>query len=139
MLIVNDMFTHNQVCGARMWFPCLDNTSDRATYEMEYTVHSSLVVVSTGELDKQVLSADRTKKTFYYNLDVPSLANSIAFTVAPYVILSAAELDIEGKSKLASIGTYFCLPNRQKELSWSVSFLSLVCSTLLLALTSIGF
>ena len=48
------MYCLSEVDGGRMWFPCVDSLTERCTYTMEFTTHSDLTVVSTGELQKQV-------------------------------------------------------------------------------------
>lgn len=118
------MYTHNQVGGARMWFPCMDNFADRCPFEMEFTVHSNLVVVSSGELVKQILSEDHTKKTFYYKLDIPTAAHAIGVAVGPFEILPG--VDTQPNSKFKNILTHFCLPNRKKDLENTTSFLAQV-------------
>lgn len=104
--------------GARSWFPCLDTLSERATYEMEYTVSSDLVVVSSGDLIEQVFSEDMSQKTFYYSLGIPTTAQMIGLCVGPFEIVT-------DPVRPASI-TNFCLPGREQDLAHSTSFITKV-------------
>ncbi len=48
------MYTHSSLDGARLWFPCVDTTTERCTYELQYTVDSPYFVISSGDLQQQV-------------------------------------------------------------------------------------
>ncbi|GMN57920.1 hypothetical protein TIFTF001_027033 [Ficus carica] len=50
----NVLHTDNQIRRARCWFPCIDDTSQRCCYDLEFTVAQNLVAVSTGNLLYQV-------------------------------------------------------------------------------------
>jgi transcription initiation factor TFIID subunit 2 len=50
-----DVFhTNNQLRRARCWFPCVDSTLQRCSFDLEFTVHSEYVAVSNGKLLHQV-------------------------------------------------------------------------------------
>ncbi|KAH7528799.1 hypothetical protein FEM48_Zijuj05G0110600 [Ziziphus jujuba var. spinosa] len=46
----NVLHTDNQIRRARCWFPCIDDTSQRCCYDLEFTVAQNLTAVSTGSL-----------------------------------------------------------------------------------------
>ncbi|XP_078444171.1 TBP-associated factor 2 isoform X2 [Wolffia australiana] len=81
--------TENQIRRARCWFPCMDGSSQCSCYDLEITVDSNLVAVSSGDLLYQVLSKDEPpKKTYVYKLDVPVSAGWISLAVGPFEILA---------------------------------------------------
>ncbi len=69
-----------------MWFPCVDTLVDKCTFSMEITVDKDMMAVCSGELVDQVWSDDYSKKTFFFNLDVPSVAQSVALAVGPFEV-----------------------------------------------------
>ncbi|KAL5815631.1 hypothetical protein ACOSQ4_026272 [Xanthoceras sorbifolium] len=84
----NVLHTDNQIRRARCWFPCMDESSQRCCYDMEFTVAHNLIAVSNGSLLYQVLSKDDPPlKTYVYRLDVPVSARWISLAVAPFEIL----------------------------------------------------
>ncbi|KAK3225655.1 hypothetical protein Dsin_005517 [Dipteronia sinensis] len=84
----NVLHTDNQIRRARCWFPCMDESSQRCCYDMEFTVAHNLIAVSNGSLLYQVLSKDDPpRKTYVYRLDVPVSARWISLAVAPFEIL----------------------------------------------------
>ncbi|XP_040997720.1 transcription initiation factor TFIID subunit 2 [Juglans microcarpa x Juglans regia] len=84
----NVLHTDNQIRRARCWFPCVDDSSQRCCYDMEFTVAHNLVAVSNGNLKYQVLSKDDPpQKTYVYSLNVPVAAQWISLAVAPFEIL----------------------------------------------------
>ena len=119
------MHTNNQIAGARLWFPCVDTLYDRCTFQFEITVHSSLLVICSGDLQRQLLSDDRSKRTFYFSIDSPLLPQNIGMAVGPFEVLPLKE---ETESKYANIITSFCLPNRMKELEHTTSHMSQMIS-----------
>ena len=44
------MFTYGHENSARLWFPCIDTTSEPCTWKLEFTVEESMTAVSCGEL-----------------------------------------------------------------------------------------
>ncbi|KAK2663584.1 hypothetical protein Ddye_002158 [Dipteronia dyeriana] len=98
----NVLHTDNQIRRARCWFPCMDESSQRCCYDMEFTVAHNLIAVSNGSLLHQVLSNDDPPcKTYVYRLDVPVSARWISLAVAPFEILP------DGHHGLIS---HLCLP-----------------------------
>jgi transcription initiation factor TFIID subunit 2 len=49
------LHTHNQLRRARCWFPCVDSTLQRSSYDLEFTVDAEYVAVSSGKLLHQVI------------------------------------------------------------------------------------
>ncbi|KAF9618225.1 hypothetical protein IFM89_000860, partial [Coptis chinensis] len=84
----NVLHTDNQIRRAQCWFPCMNNSSQRYCFDMEFTVAQNFVAVSNGTLLYQVLSKDDPpRKTFVYSLSVPVAARWISLVVAQFEIL----------------------------------------------------
>lgn len=112
----NMLHTDNQIRRARCWFPCMDDSSQRCGFDMEFTVAQNLVAVSTGNLLYQVLSNDDPpRKTYVYKLDVPVTAHWISLAVAPFEILS----ELHRNRTLLS---HMCLPTSLPKLRNTVEF-----------------
>lgn len=104
----NVLHTDNQLRRARCWFPCIDDNFQCCSYDLEFTVASNLVAVSSGTLLHQVLTKDDPpRKTYVYKLDVPVAAESISLAVAPFEILP----DLHG-----ALLSHFCLPGNLSKL-----------------------
>jgi len=63
----------------RVWFPCIDNFSDKATYTFIITTDSAKVAVCSGMLSSKIINADQSV-TWTYQLDVeiPTYLASVA-------------------------------------------------------------
>jgi len=107
------MYTYSQPDGARMWFPCVDQISEKCTWELDLTANSNLVVVATGQLLEKVCNEDETKNTFIYRQDIPTPASGIGLCVGPFEIYP---------DPFVSNVTHFCLPHKLSELKHSVHF-----------------
>lgn len=84
----NVLHTDNQIRRAHCWFPCMDNSSQLCSFDMEFTVAQKFVAVSNGTLLYQVLSKDDPPRiTFVYKLSVPVTAGWISLVVAQFQIL----------------------------------------------------
>ncbi|XP_060205603.1 transcription initiation factor TFIID subunit 2 isoform X2 [Lycium barbarum] len=82
------LHTDNQIRRARCWFPCMDDSLQCCCYDLEFTVASNLVAVSTGSLLYQVWTEDvPARKTYVYKLSTPVSARWISLAVAPFEIL----------------------------------------------------
>ncbi|KAL6507751.1 hypothetical protein OROGR_023946 [Orobanche gracilis] len=104
----NVLHTDNQLRRARCWFPCLDDNSQCCCYDLEFTVASNLVAVSSGTLLHQVLTKDDPpRKTYVYKLDVPVAARWISLAVAPFEIIP---------DRHGGLLTHFCLPSNLSKL-----------------------
>ncbi|XP_043715873.1 transcription initiation factor TFIID subunit 2 isoform X2 [Telopea speciosissima] len=110
----NVLHTNNQMRRARCWFPCMDSSSQRCCYDLEFTVAQNLVAVSNGCLLYQVLSKDNPpRKTYVYRLDVPVTAGWISLAVAPFEILP---------DRHGGIVSHMCLPSNLPKLRNTVGF-----------------
>nr|GLL17498.1 transcription initiation factor TFIID subunit 2 isoform X1 [Ipomoea trifida] len=108
------LHTDNQIRRARCWFPCMDDNLQRCCYDLEFTVASNLVAVSSGTLLYQVLSKDDpSRKTYVYRLDVPVTAGWISLVVAPFEILPDRHI-----AQLSHI----CLPPNLSKLRNTIGF-----------------
>mgnify|MGYP000150332366 CR=1 FL=1 len=69
----------------RVWFPCVDNFSDRATYDFNMTCTNDKKVLCNGILTSEVANSDSTKTfTWEMNDEIPTYLAS--FAVAPYTL-----------------------------------------------------
>ncbi|XP_047977107.1 transcription initiation factor TFIID subunit 2 [Salvia hispanica] len=110
----NVLHTNNQLRRARCWFPCLDESLQCCCYDLEFTVASDLVAVSSGTLLHQVLTKDDPpQKTYIYKLDVPVAAQWISLTVAPFEVLP---------DRHRGLLSYFCLPSNLSKLRNTMVF-----------------
>ncbi|KAI3976872.1 hypothetical protein MKX01_008730 [Papaver californicum] len=84
----NVMHTNNQIRRAHCWFPCMESSSQRCCYDLEFTVPENLVAVSNGTLVHQIISKDYpSRKTYVYKLSVPVTAGWITLAVGPFEVL----------------------------------------------------
>ncbi|KAL6559167.1 hypothetical protein OROHE_006536 [Orobanche hederae] len=110
----NVLHTDNQLRRARCWFPCLDDNSQCCCYDLEFTVASNLVAVSSGTLLHQVLTKDDPpRKTYVYKLDVPVAARWISLAVAPFEIIP---------DRHGGLLSHFCLPSNLSKLRNTMVF-----------------
>ena len=80
------MFTFGHENSARLWFPCIDTTSEPCTWKLEFTVDESMTAVSCGELLETVYTPDMKRKTFHYYVSSPTAAPNIALVVGPFQV-----------------------------------------------------
>ncbi|KAL5544709.1 hypothetical protein UlMin_008493 [Ulmus minor] len=110
----NVLHTDDQIRRARCWFPCIDDTSQRCCYDLEFTVAQNLVAVSTGSLLYQVLSKDDPpRKTYVYKLEVAVSSRWISLAVGPFDILPDHQF---------SLISHMCLPSNLPKLRNTVEF-----------------
>ncbi|PIN24631.1 TATA binding protein associated factor [Handroanthus impetiginosus] len=110
----NVLHTDNQLRRARCWFPCMDDNSQCCSYDLEFTVASNLVAVSSGTLLHQVLTKDDPpRKTYVYKLEVPVAAQWISLAVAPFEIFP---------DRHGGLLSHFCLPSNLSKLRNTVVF-----------------
>jgi len=96
------LFTYGHENSSRLWFPCIDTTSEPCTWKLEFTVDESLTAVSCGELVETVLTPDLKRKTFHYHVNTPTSAPNIALAVGPFQIYVDPNMHEV---------THFCLPH----------------------------
>ncbi|XP_047327901.1 transcription initiation factor TFIID subunit 2-like isoform X2 [Impatiens glandulifera] len=90
----------------------MDDSTQRCCYDMEFTVASNLVAISTGNLLFKVLSNDDPPRTTYvYRLNVPVTASWISLAVASFAIFA----DHDNLS-------HFCMPCNLPKLQNTVEF-----------------
>ncbi|KAF8695253.1 hypothetical protein HU200_037470 [Digitaria exilis] len=84
----NVLHSSSQLRRAHCWFPCIDSTTQRCPFDLEFTVSTDLIAVSNGDLLYQVLSKeDPSKKTYVYKLNTPVSAQWISLVVGPLEVL----------------------------------------------------
>lgn len=111
----NVLHTDNQIRRAGCWFPCIDESSQRCCFDLEFTVACNLVAASTGTLLYQVLSKDDPpRKTYVYRLNIPVAARWISLAVAPFEILP---------DRHSALISHICLPADLSKLRHTVGFL----------------
>ncbi|KAH9778525.1 transcription initiation factor TFIID subunit 2 [Citrus sinensis] len=130
----NALHTDNQIRRARCWFPCIDDSTQRCCYDLEFTVSQNLIAVSAGSLLYQVLQSktlpspavlannlyivvlskdDPPRKTYVYRLDVPVSAKWITLAVAPFEVLPDHH---------QSLMSHICLPANVSKIHNTVEF-----------------
>lgn len=67
----------------RVWFPCFDNFTDRATYDFAITVDSGYSAYANGVLVNREISSDR-KHTFRWEMKDPIPTYLASVAIAPY-------------------------------------------------------
>lgn len=101
-----DRAAHLFSCGhensSRLWFPCIDTSSELCTWKLEFTVDESMTAVSCGDLVDTVYTPDMKRKTFHYVLNTPTPASNIALAVGPFEIYVDPNMHEV---------THFCLPH----------------------------
>ncbi|KAK6147219.1 hypothetical protein DH2020_018131 [Rehmannia glutinosa] len=115
----NVLHTDNQLRRARCWFPCLDDNLQCCCYDLEFTVASNLVAVSSGTLLHQ---------TYVYKLDVPVAAQWISLAVAPFEILP---------DRHGGVLSHFCLPSNLSKLRNTVVFSTMLSGNYLILMFSV--
>ncbi|KAF8657673.1 hypothetical protein HU200_059828 [Digitaria exilis] len=84
----NVLHSSSQLRRAHCWFPCIDSSTQRCPFDLEFTVSTDLIAVSNGDLLYQVLSKeDPSKKTYVYKLNTPVSAQWISLVVGPLEVL----------------------------------------------------
>lgn len=113
----NHVFTslrHNQ---ARLWFPCIDTYTEPCTWLLELTCDVTMTAVASGVLVETLLSNDRSRKTFRYQVATPTSAPNIGIAIGHFEILM--------DPKMHEI-THFCLPRLKPLLRHTTSSLHVI-------------
>lgn len=135
------MLTDSQYGMARFWMPCIDSSSwcDRYLFDFDISVHPSLTVVASGELEETALiptkqastpttttaatvanstanakngyETDCLTKMYKYRADIPAHASEIVVAVGQFVVVP--------DPVLSSTVTHFCLPGHAHELVYT--------------------
>jgi transcription initiation factor TFIID subunit 2 len=109
------MFVYGWGNASRLWFPCIDSSSELCPWDISVTVPANMFALASGELTEQVLTADERRKTFYYTLTVPTSAPCIGLAIGPFEVFP---------DPILPELTYFCLPGLLPILKNTVSFVS---------------
>jgi len=67
----------------RVWFPCVDNFTDRATYDINIKVKNGKMAVCNGTLESTVSGTNSVEYRWKLHNDIPAYLASVA--VGPYV------------------------------------------------------
>ena len=67
----------------RIWFPCIDDFVDRATYDINIRVKNGKLAVCNGTLESTVTGTNSTEYRWKLHNDIPAYLASVA--VGPYV------------------------------------------------------
>jgi hypothetical protein len=70
----------------RVWFPCIDEFTDKATYEFYINTPSTYKAFCNGALISETLNSNGTK-TWYWKIDLPIPTYLACMAVAPYYTL----------------------------------------------------
>ncbi|MBR6438195.1 MAG: T9SS type A sorting domain-containing protein [Bacteroidales bacterium] len=68
----------------KCWFPCVDNFTDKATYDVHVTVPNELTAVCGGNLESIIDNGDGNK-TVHYNVPQEVATYHVSFAVGDYV------------------------------------------------------
>ncbi|MEO5570038.1 MAG: M1 family aminopeptidase [Bacteroidia bacterium] len=71
----------------KVWFPCLDNFTDRATYEFYINTPNTSKAFCNGELVSEIVNTNGTK-TWYWRLNLPIPTYLACMAVAPFYTLT---------------------------------------------------
>jgi len=95
----------------RVWYPCIDNFTDKATYEYFITVKNKHTAVCSGTLMSVKTSSNKKLKTYHWQLHqaIPTYISSIA--VADYVAIKDT---VKGLKRIIPIEIY--VNKKDKEL-----------------------
>ena len=81
----------------KTWFPCVDNFTDKATYDVHVTVPNDMTAVCGGNLESIINNGDGTQ-TVHYNMPQEIATYHISFVAGNYVewtdLYNGAEADI---------------------------------------------
>jgi len=70
----------------KVWFPCVDDFTDKATYEFYITTPGTYKAFCNGELISETLNLNGTK-TWYWKIDLPIPTYLACIAVAPFYTL----------------------------------------------------
>ena len=85
----------------RIWYPCADNFTDRATYDFEITVKNNKTAICNGTLSNTSTATNTKTYTWELHNDIPTYLASVA--IGPYVAVMDTFISITGDSIPISI------------------------------------
>ena len=83
----------------RIWYPCIDDFVDRATYDFNITVKSGKIAVCNGTLESTVTSANTVEYKWKLHDNIPTYLASVA--IGPYVAVRDTFNGINGAIPIA--------------------------------------
>lgn len=111
---VPHLFTYGHENSSRLWFPSVDSYSEPCSWKLEFTVDASMVAVSCGDLVDVIYTHDKKRKTYHYQLNIPTCAPAIGLAVGPFEVIVDPNMHEV---------THFCLPHLRSHLQATCSFL----------------
>lgn len=106
------VFTYKNQNSSRLWFPCIDSYHHPCSWELEFTVHSDLTVISCGNLISTNRSQENDCVTYKYELRTPTAAPNIGFVAGNFEMHSESTVPIKyfylpGLKQLVQEGCHF--------------------------------
>ncbi|KPL19636.1 MAG: hypothetical protein AMJ92_02500 [candidate division Zixibacteria bacterium SM23_81] len=81
-------FTMCEPEGARLWFPCYDKPSDKATVDLNIGVPPGYIVASNGTLVETVVSEKTPLTIYHWSEDYPIATYLISLAISQYATFS---------------------------------------------------
>lgn len=81
------LYTYGHENSSRLWFPSIDSYCEPCTWKLEFTVDASMIAVSSGDLVETVYTHDKKRKTYHYQVTIPTCAPAIGLAVGPFEIM----------------------------------------------------
>lgn len=100
----------NPPCFGRVWFPCIDNFTDKATYDFNITVKDGLTAVCGGNFISETKNNDNTV-TFSWKLMEPIPTYLASVAVGNYELVS---MNLNGYQTVIPFQTYVYTGNSEK-------------------------
>ncbi len=100
------MATFSEPFGAPLWWPCIDDASDKATAEVEATVPAGYQATSNGVLVKSESNADQTT-TFFWREDFPLSTYLVSISATNYAKFEDTYTALDGTTMPL---TYYVYP-----------------------------
>lgn len=100
----------------KSWFPCIDDFTDRATYEVIATVDEDMTAVAGGELSEVINNGNGTK-TFHWVLDKPVPTYLASVAIGDYALVEDSYNGIERNIPI----TYYVLHSDTAQVAGSFS------------------
>jgi len=89
-------FTNCEPDGARLWIPCFDDPSDKATFTQRITVPSGYEIVANGSLEEE--SKQGAWWTYTWQEHYPQPTYLIAFAASEYFLTKDTFATVEGNT-----------------------------------------
>lgn len=99
--------TFSEPFGAPLWWPCIDNPSDKATAEIEATVPEGNQAASNGVLDRVQTNANHTV-TYFWREDSPLATYLVSVSASNYERFDDSYLALDGVTRMPLV--YYVYP-----------------------------